>query len=65
MEWLEYIVYFFTDAHSLGFPMLIAIGLGVILYLMKKTSEGWQRSDKKVTHDKAEQDVRNYPFKPF
>lgn len=65
MNFLQPIIDFFTDPKGLGFPILIAAGLGVILWLMNYTSHGWRRENAKSSGKKEEMKDRNLPFKPF
>ncbi|MFA6098662.1 MAG: hypothetical protein WCV50_02715 [Patescibacteria group bacterium] len=64
MEWFKELINFLTDPSGIGFPMLIAAGLGVILYLMSITTKGWQASEKKISKEQSEAE-KKYPFKPF
>lgn len=54
---------FFTNPSGIGFAILIAAGLGVILYLMKSTEKGWRVEEKKLKN-KSKGD-KNFPLKPF
>jgi putative Mn2+ efflux pump MntP len=56
---------FFTDPSSIGFAILIAAGLGVILYLMKSTEKGWRVEEKKSKNEESKKGGKNFPLKPF
>ncbi|MBU0598106.1 hypothetical protein KKF61_03870 [Patescibacteria group bacterium] len=62
---LSEIINFFTDPDGVGFPILLAASLGIILFLMNYSSKGWTVSSKKNVSKQNDLKKRNYPFKPF
>lgn len=65
MESATDIIDFLTDPSGLGFPMLIAAGLGLILYLMHVTTKEWKKTDTKTENKKDKYKDTNIPYKPF
>lgn len=58
-------IQYLTDPNGLGFPILIATGLGTILYLMNYTDKSWKKADRNVADQKDSINKINYPQKPF
>lgn len=54
-----------TDPQGVGLPIVIGLGLGMILYLMRSSTKEWKASDEKVEEGKEKQKKVGYPFKPF
>lgn len=58
---------FLTDPNGIGFPILIAVGLGIILYLIHFTTKEEKKAqisiDQSKDYDKYNN--RKMPFKPF
>lgn len=65
MEIMNNIIDFITDPSGLGLPIFIAVGLGVILYMMKYTTKEWRKIDKKQEVSKEKYRDISKPFKPF
>lgn len=64
-EFFESTIDFLTDPNGLGFPMLIATGLGAILYMMNYSDKQWKKADRNVEDKKDSINRINYPQKPF
>ncbi|MFH1207582.1 MAG: hypothetical protein V1668_03165 [Patescibacteria group bacterium] len=64
-EFIQTAIDWVTDPGGLGFPILIGVGLGAIVYMMNKQTKSWRKADTKV--EKKKDALRNYetPFKPF
>ena len=56
---------FFTDSSSIGFAILIAAGLGIILYMMKYVSKQDAFEEKTKTDNDSKKGGKNFPLKPF
>lgn len=56
---------FFTNPSSIGFAILIAAGLGIILYLMKYVSKQDAFEEKTKADNDSKTSGRNFPLKPF
>lgn len=65
MEFLKKVIDFLTDPSGLGFPLLIATGLGAILYLMKYSTKEWRKEEKKMKEQETKFKGPTFPFKPF
>lgn len=67
MDVIEGIFDYITEPGGMGFPILIGVGLGIILYLMHFTTKEEKKAqdsiDKKKDYDKYNN--RNIPYKPF
>ncbi len=63
MQLVQNIISFFTDAHSIGFPLLIGVGLwGIIYFMNTHTKRPWH------AHPRAHGDNPRdpgLPIKPF
>lgn len=59
------VIAFLTNPQGIGFPILIGGGLAIILFLMNKTSKGWQKADSKIEKNKDAYRKNNLPLKPF
>lgn len=64
-DFFESTISYFTDPNGLGFPILIATGLGVILYMMNASNKSWEKADRNVEEKKDSINKINYPQKPF
>ena len=64
-EFLANIIDFLTNPNGLGFPILIATGLGTILYMMNYSGKQWKKADRNVEDKKDSINRINYPHKPF
>jgi len=65
MDFLYDAVDYLTDPNGTGFPMLIAGGLGLILYLMHFTTKEQKKSDQSLESKKDKYRDTDIPFKPF
>jgi len=65
MDFISVAVDFLTDPNSIGFPLLMIAGLGVILYLMNYTTKQTRRSDIELEKRKDEDDDMHIPHEPF
>lgn len=65
MEIINNAIDFLTDPSGLGLPILIAFGLGAILYMMKYTTKEWRKIDKKQEASQEKYRDISKPFKPF
>lgn len=64
-EYVKTALDWITNPGGLGFPVLIGVGLGVIVYMMNKQTKSWKKEDMKVEQKK--ENIRRYetPYKPF
>jgi len=64
-EYIENAINYFTDPDGLGFPILIASGLGAILYLMNYVGKADAKASRQVEDKKDSINRINFPQKPF
>lgn len=65
MDFLYDAVEYLTEPNGTGFPMLIAGGLGLILYLMSFTTKEQKKADDAIERKKDRYGETGIPFKPF
>lgn len=65
MDFIPDIVDFLTDPSGTGFPLLIAGGLGLIMYLMNFTTKEQKKADEAIEGKKDKYRDTDIPFKPF
>ncbi len=54
-----------TDPEGLGLPVVIGAGLGIILYFMRTSEKGWQKTERKIEEHKGRRRDIGFPDKPF
>lgn len=67
MNFINEIIDFLADPNDIGFPILIGIGLGAILYLMNYTTKANTKAIGHAEKNKVDDHYnnRNFPYKPF
>jgi len=65
VEFPKDIIEFFTRTDSIGFPILVAVGLGIIIALINAESKVQRREHLNFQERSSEGRKGTTPFKPF
>jgi len=65
MDVFNQVWYFFIDPSSIGFPILIGIGMWLIVFLMNKETKVWKQGERRIKQIHEKTSDPDLPFKPF